>query len=475
MRHFLLSFILSGTCYFVFAQPTATPAPGYHWVKTSSTSYYTGALSTIPNITGGNTNFGITDVDPTDCSTHCGGQCDGLGRYTVSLFGIGGTMAIGTASNCEQRAIVVPQWTNSKPENLITNGATSGMVYLPSSAKVSLLKSPVNLTPGCGAGSTNNVGKVFGGNGPGNTTKANITCQYDVSWSATAFGGIVNGGQSWTQTGSFTGEEPGSGNYSTELSWFNGNFGNTLTTDVDYNIPTNLISQTGGNFEIVITSSPTLSITREFGNADAFAESEPGMEGLAAFTVNYDVWEIQQIVPLQLTAFTATPLSNKTIRISWTNETEFGNSLYVIERSFDAKNWQAAGQIYPNTQIHGNQAQYQFIDANLPNAYKTVFYRLKLKENTGAIIYSRQLMVKNGKTNGFELLPTGTKNEFKLYSNYNTPHQIQVVNLNGQTLMQLRFGANQQQTISLQHLSAGIYPVIIQAGDHIEVNKIWVQ
>ena len=123
----------------VFSQPTATPAPGYQWVKTGSSNYYSFLVSTIPNITNGTTNFGfLLDKDFSDCRGNCGGNCDGNSKYAVSLHGLNNTVPVGTNTNCEQRAIVINQWLNDFLDANITNGATIGKVQLPVSAKVTI-------------------------------------------------------------------------------------------------------------------------------------------------------------------------------------------------------------------------------------------------------------------------------------------------------------------------------------------------
>ena len=143
-------------------------------------------VSTIANITNGTTNFGfLLDKDPLDYRGNCGGNYDGNSKYAVSLHGINNTVPVGTNTNCEQRTIVINQWLNDFLDANITNGATTGKVQLPVSAKVTTKKSPLPSTPGCGAGSGNNFGKIFGGNGPGNSTKVNVVCNHNIGWSST--------------------------------------------------------------------------------------------------------------------------------------------------------------------------------------------------------------------------------------------------------------------------------------------------
>jgi len=476
MIKIFLIFFFSILIFSGFAQPTAVPASGYKWVKTGNDEYYSFPVGTVPNIVSGSTSFGLQDIDPTDCSTSCGGKCDGIPTYAVSLYGINNTTPIGTNSNCEQRAIKIIQWPNDFLNTSIANGANTGKVYLPTTAKVTMKKSTSSTTPGCGAGSVNNRGKIFGGNGPGNTTKVNVVCNYDISWRSTAFGGIINGSNSWIQNGTFIGNEPGSGLFSDYANWEVGDFGNTIPADSIYNIPVANISQSGGSFEIVVTSEPTISVTREYGNADGFAESGPGMEGLADYRVGYDIWEILQNLPLRLSDFKVKLLSVSQIQVSWINFSEFNNDKYLVERSYDGRNWQTAGIVLAIENAVGSKGQYSFDDINFAKNEKNIFYRLKLIEKTGTAVYSNQVVIRNGKETKVSLIPTGGKNDYRLISNNNGKHLITIINSAGQVLKQLNFaGITTNTSINLEGLSRGLYTAIIQNNEEKEICRVLVQ
>jgi hypothetical protein len=475
MIRIFLSFFFSISLFLGIAQPTAVPASGYQWVKTGNSEYYSSLVGTVPNITSGSTSFGLLDIDPSDCSTSCAGACDGIPTYAVSLYGISNTVPVGTNSNCEQRAIKIIQWPNDFLDAGVTNGATTGKVYLPTTAKVTMKKSTAPATTGCGAGSGNNKGKIYGGNGPGNTTKVNVVCKYDISWHSTAFGGIISGGQNWTQNGSFIGEEPGSGLFSVYANWAGAEFGNTIAADSAYNIPVANISQTGGSFEIIVTSSPTIAVTREYGNADGFAESGPGMEGLADYRVGYDIWEIQQNLPLKLSDFLVKVVAFDQIQLNWINFSEFNNDKYLVERSYDGRNWQTAGTVSAIENALGSKAQYSFIDNRFATGEKNIFYRLKLIEKTGTIVYSNQLMIRNGKQTKLSLIPTGGKNEYRLISNNNGKHLINVINVAGQVVRRLNLaGITANTSFSLESLSSGIYTIMVQNDVEKEVSRVFV-
>ena len=443
-------------CVKLMAQPSATPAPGYIWVKTGTSNYISGATSTVPDISTGNTAYGTAnDSDPSSCSQFCSGNCDGATTFGVSLFGAAG-YPTGTVSNCEQRAVTLTQWTNAKPDAAVLNGATAGIVFLPTSADVTILRSASPGTVGTGAGSNINRGKLFGGFGGANTTRVNVTNNYNISWASTAFSGAVSGTEGWPQTGSFTANDPGGSNFSIYTDWYTGNYGNTITANNVTAIPVNNISQTGGNFEVVFGATSTLSASRQFGNADAFVETNAGMEGRASFAVLYDVWEILKILPLTLTDFSVKKTTAGAL-LRWKNNTPQNNAYYTIQKSYDGANWQNTGVV---TASNNSNTVFSFEDTHLQGVKNNVYYRLQLTEYGGAKIYSNVLVLKIDDDSDLALLPIG-KNTYKLVTaSMHTNAKVSVYNFDGRLALQQNT-TSYNSTINLNNLAAGIYIINI--------------
>lgn len=452
--HLFISVFIS---IIALSQPAITPAPGYYWKNTGTATYTTAAISTTPNITSGNTSFGFAgDIDPTSCASFCAGNCDGIAVFGNSLFGAA-YPAVATNINCEQRAVTLTQWTNGAPPSMIPNGPNAGVVYLPNSASITILKALSNSTEGTGIGNNNlNRGKLFGGNGGSNTTKIDVTNNYDIAWKAPAFGSLANGSQSWSQAGSFTANDPGGTSYSAYNDWYVGTFGNTLSTDNVYNIPVNLISQTGGSFEVIFAATSNLSLSRAFGNADGFVEASPAMEGRAKFLVNYTIWEIRPLLPLKLTTLNAKLLTANTASISWRNEGEIANTKYFLQRSYDATNWQQIATIVDkdNSNSIGN---YTFKDETINTLQKQIYYKIQMEEYGGKNYFSDIINVENNTKNNFAVVPLTQKKMYQILTpSLDRNNFVKIYNTLGQLVQQQSLTSN-NQIINLQNIPNGTY------------------
>jgi hypothetical protein len=450
--------------YKSIAQPAITPAAGYYWKNNGVATYTAGPTSTTPSISSGNTSFGLpADSDPLSCASFCGGNCDGLSIFGNSLFGAGGYPALGTSGTCEQRAVSLSQWTNTNPASAIANGANMGIVHIPNSASVTILKAPSPVADGTGVGNSLNRGKLFGGAGAGNTTRIDVNNNYDISWKAPAFGLLADGTQAWNQTGSFTDNDPGGSNFSAYNDWYAGSFGNTISNDNVYTIPANLISQTGGNFEVLFAATSNLAVSRIFGNADAFVEASPGMEGRASFKVDYTIWELKIILPLNLTAFNAKLLTSNSTLLNWRNESELANTKYFLQRSYDVNNWETIQVIVDNDPSNpiGN---YTIKDASINPLQKQLYYRLQMEEIGGKKYFSEVINVENNSKNAFAVVPLNEKKLFKIITQANDKSNLlKIYNSLGQLVQQQNLLTN-ADVVSVEKLSAGSYFFMLSNG-----------
>lgn len=102
-----------------------------------------------------------------------------------------------------------------------------------------------------------------------------------------------------------------------------------------------------------------------------------------------------QSLPISLTRFTVEQLNN-TAELAWTTESESNNNLFVIEKSFDTKQWIRIGEIN-GAGTSNSINHYQFIDKNPMNGIQ--YYRLKQEDYSGSGSYSPMVTLdfNNGK------------------------------------------------------------------------------
>jgi hypothetical protein len=104
-------------------------------------------------------------------------------------------------------------------------------------------------------------------------------------------------------------------------------------------------------------------------------------------------FSIQQVIPVELTSFTATSQAGK-ITLSWTTATEINNLGFEIERKQENKSWVRIGF----KKGHGTTTalqNYQFIDDISDLQSTSLSYRLKQIDYDGSYKYSEEVLVDN--------------------------------------------------------------------------------
>ncbi|MEJ2105223.1 MAG: T9SS type A sorting domain-containing protein [Ignavibacteriaceae bacterium] len=124
--------------------------------------------------------------------------------------------------------------------------------------------------------------------------------------------------------------------------------------------------------------------------------------------------EYENIVPVELTSFTASVLQNdKAVQLNWTTATETNNSGFEILRfAQNDKEWKTIGFI-PGFGTTTEPKSYSFVDdlSLTPNLTNTLRYRLKQIDFDGSFEYSNEIEVE------VDITPK----EFVLYQNYPNP------------------------------------------------------
>lgn len=428
----------------MYAQPSASPGAGFQWVKTGSASYIDNG-ATVPGLVFGDAG----DTDPADCSMYCGGNCDGDGLLEKLVFG--GTSL--PASSCEQRAVSLVHWNNANPDSGVTSGATSGTVHLATTAQVEIIDSGSKIV------GDQNKGFIIGGNGPGNFSEFNTQVDYSMNWHIDEYS--LSGGTG-VQTQQFTWNwgEPGGGTQ-VEMSGWNGYSTDPFETIGGEVFPIALASiiETGGNFEVVFEGNMEMFLSRNFGNADGKVQTVPSIEGEATYIVNYDIWEIQAILPVEIIDFNGTN-KNGRIELNWSTASEINHDKYIIERSDNGlRNWMAVGEKRGGQNSYSIRS-YSFTDEAPIQGLN--YYRLRQLDMDGTETFSNTITVKSdSKINSFALFPNPASEKIQVDHNLTSDVDILIINQNGKIVTR----KSNSTTIDITHLNSGIYFLKIIAKD----------
>lgn len=421
----------------LYAQPSASPGAGFEWVMTGSSSYIDNG-ATVTGATFGDAG----DTDPADCSSYCGGSCDGDALLEKLVFG--GTSL--PASSCEQRAVNLVHWNNANPDSGVTSGATSGTVHLATAAQIEIIDTGSKIT------GSDNKGFIIGGNGPGNFSEFDTRVDYSMNWHVDEYS-LTGGTGLQMQQFAWNWGEPGGG-AELEMSGWNG-----YSTDPFETIGSEVLSvalgsliETGGNLEVVFEGNMEMFVSRNYGNADGKVQTVPSLEGEATYTVNYDIWEIQAILPIELISFDG-EYKNDKVMLHWTTGLEVNHDKFLIEKSnAELRNWDLLGEIKSTGNSFKNK-DYTFVD-EYPNSDQ-MFYRLRQIDTDGSETISNIISVysRDTKTNLYSIYPNPVADRIQLSNVTNMSGSIEIINQNGRVVLNTEI----TQSVEIHHLTPGIY------------------
>jgi len=178
--------------------------------------------------------------------------------------------------------------------------------------------------------------------------------------------------------------------------------------------------------------------------------------------------------------------NEKSVIVKWVTASEYNNSHFEVERSFDMKLFKTVALVLDGFVAEGTGKAYAYKEAagEVKNG-KTVYYRLKQFNEDGGVSYSTIMAVRlltnsTGSTNAImQVSPNPAANNLSIQVNSAVSGlaEIRVVSLSGQTLL------SKQSTISkgysnvvvegLNKLNSGIYMTqLIMNGTVIDNQKL---
>ncbi len=170
---------------------------------------------------------------------------------------------------------------------------------------------------------------------------------------------------------------------------------------------------------------------------------------------------------------------NNGVQIEWTNLTERDLTNYIVERSANGTNFSEIGQQTPRSNYNDKQTYSLFDAAPLAG---TNFYRVKVLEIGGKIIYSKVIRVETAKSGqGFTLYPNPVKGNVVSVLINNNPGQytLKIATAGGQEVYSKRInhqGGSMTQTLELPSgVKPGVYNITISGANYREAKMFVVQ
>lgn len=182
-------------------------------------------------------------------------------------------------------------------------------------------------------------------------------------------------------------------------------------------------------------------------------------------------------LPVELLAFDVQD-DDGNANLSWATATEVNHSYFEVERSSDAQNWEAIGQVQSENNASG--ASYTYTDVGYGAHADKILYRIKFVDLDGSTAFSpiRTLTYQLGNSSDLTLAPNPIEEitTLEIELEYNTQVSLQFYDISGRRVYQ-----EQQQGLrginvlpmgnAFHTLKPGVYLVKVQFGDQLKVLK----
>ncbi len=165
-------------------------------------------------------------------------------------------------------------------------------------------------------------------------------------------------------------------------------------------------------------------------------------------------------LPVTLVNFSAKALNNRQSQLNWSTANETNNEKFVVERSIDAKSFEAIGELAGKINSEATNF-YEFIDFAPKNDVN--YYRLKQVDVDGTITFSKIISLNFNFSNSLVLFPNPTAEYIKL-SGFNEDEisSVEFFNISSKLLYQKTAPSD---NIEINNLPTGKIFVIIYKKD----------
>ncbi len=403
--------------------------------------------------------------------------------------GVGGTGANANwpSSAQETRRITLTNWLNPDTD------ASDGTICIPTSARLDFLDTAVG--DGTGAGGDELRFTVIGGTS-GECTTFGIEYTYDlavaISGAYSSLSGTIIPTQTISQTlsnvpnaggGAYNATDDqlhssGCGSIQTSVaSWYFPGGTNTAAVGTGYTASNDvytLIDETGSTFNLDFTSAQSITTSQISGNADGRATAGPGFGGKVKLTVEWECYELEDLVPVTLTLFEGRQTSPRNVELNWATASETNAAHFEIERSINGQRYEAIGKV----DAAGNSAEfntYTFNDNTIDSRAEEYMYRLKMVDLDGTTDYSDVISIELSINRPVVTIsPNPTKGDIILETkNFGGTINFAVFNTQGARVHhQVINGNSNIHNLDIGNLAKGLYMVQLSNGTNNITRKI---
>jgi Secretion system C-terminal sorting domain len=177
------------------------------------------------------------------------------------------------------------------------------------------------------------------------------------------------------------------------------------------------------------------------------------------------------VLRINLSSFAAQTQPNGAVKLYWTTESEQDNNFTAIEKSNDGYSFNEIGKVY-STGNSASQKGYDFTDNAV--SVNNVYYRLKAVDNSGAVTYSKVVLVVGTKNKEVLYVYPNPSSSFVQINAATLIKQVILVNAEGKTVLNKKLQNTNNYQLPLNGIGKGVYVVKVITEKNILTNKIIV-
>ena len=218
----------------------------------------------------------------------------------------------------------------------------------------------------------------------------------------------------------------------------------------------------GTQWEAAGSSTYTYTATGNAGAGNVISNEFESSFGVFTLASNTST----SVLPVELLDFQAVYNAERdAVEVWWSTATELNTSHFVVERSADAKVFEAIAE-QPAAGFSNNELQYQDLDAATLQGVS--YYRLKSIDFDGSFEYSpvRSVHLRQGANNSFSVYPNPVRRGDRLHVAGTTKWmEVQVLNSAGAVVQSWQGMPGTDAMPIAQTLQAGMYMVRLRSAD----------
>jgi hypothetical protein len=188
------------------------------------------------------------------------------------------------------------------------------------------------------------------------------------------------------------------------------------------------------------------------------------IDGVSAFQ-NFAIGlNVDNILPVTLSAFDATVTGIQQVTLNWVTESEVNSSYFDVERSPNASDWTFIGKRIGQGTTTAT-TNYTLVDEQVPAGVH--YYRLKQVDFNGAYAYSEVVSATMRSAGALSFSPNPANDQLNVPAGV----ELRISDLTGKTLLYTQTNSN---TLDISSLPAGFYMVEMWNGEDRSVQQLVV-